>query len=545
MPEASSGKRAHEQDKNAGSSRKRRRSRFSTVDANIAAPSSDKGAVRTNLIPPVAVRPAATTHVAPHPVGRQQNGWPPVPQYQPPNGAPSRTRRWSSAPASGVAFDIASIPVAPVTTLRINRDAAIEKRVKGALKLSDKDLLDENPETNPNYDANITINTAARRPARSSFNFIEQGAIVARADKLRARAEDAAITKMYREKIAEKAARNSAIPEIPPYIEKRQPHADGSATPAVEWWDEPFVDGDAYALPDADGPPRPEQIALRESKLNALVHHPRRITPSVSDRPPPVLPLMLTEKERKRLRRQRRQRKNRDAQEMIAVGLMPAPPPKVKLSNMMRVLAEEVTADPTRLEMQVREQVAARKAKHEEDNEMRRCTKEERREKGRQKEEKDRAAGLFANVYRVSNAQNAQHRFKVVMNARQLGLSGALVLFHDCNVVVVEGGAKTLAKFRKLMLRRIDWSVLTPPSADGAAASDASAGVDGATKKNEAVLVWEGAVRKTSFQEFRTVETKSEAGCRQFFRKRRVEHYWDLCVQASPPGDTTLGVRNC
>eukprot|EP00171_Calliarthron_tuberculosum_P006852 IDg6852t1 len=234
---------------------------------------------------------------------------------------------------------------------------------------------------------------------------------------------------------------------------------------------------------------------------------------------------------------------------MIAVGLMPAPPPKVKLSNMMRVLAEEVTADPTRLEMQVREQVAARRAKHDEDNEMRRCTKEERHEKMRQKEEKDRATGVLANVYRVSNAQNPQHRFKVVMNARQLGLSGALVLFDDCNVVVVEGGTKSLAKFRKLMLRRIDWSVLTPPSADGAAPSNADSGTgDGPSvkpKKNEAVLVWEGKIRKIAFQEFRTVETKSEAGCRHFFRKRRVEHYWDLCVQASPPGDTTLGVRNC
>lgn len=437
-------------------------------------------------------------------------------------------------------MDITAIPVAPVATLRINRDKAMEKRVKGALKLTGKDMLDENPETNPYFDSTLAASTETRRTARSAFNFVEQGTIAARADKLRARAEDEAITQMYREKIAEKAARNSAVPEIPPFIEKRQLYADASKIPSVEWWDAPYLTGDVYG--DVEG--GPAAVPLRSSKIHTWVQHAKRIKASIPQRPPPVQPLMLTAKERKRLRRQRRQERTREERELIAVGLKAAPPPKVKLSNMMRVLAEEATADPTRMEMQVRAQVAARRAKHEEDNEMRRRTKEESQEKRREAAEKDRASGLAANVYRLTTAENPQHRFKVVMNARQLGLSGALVLFADCNVVVVEGGAKALAKFRKLMLRRIDWSVLKPPLAGNGSNADADAdGEDG--RKHEAVLVWEGAIASTSFLEFRTIEAKSESGCRQLFKKRRVEHYWDVCVQASPTGDATLGRREC
>lgn len=445
----------------------------------------------------------------------------------------------SNGPSSkwAAAMDIESIPVAPVATLRINRDKALEKRVKGKLKVSADDLLDEDPETNPYFDPDITVNTETRRAARPGLKFHEQGKIAARADKLRAKAEEAEITAQYRERIAARAAQNSSVPELPPYIAKRQPYASDRAIPAVEWWDAPFVLGDSYLSKNG------MDVALNAEKLNVFIHHPKNISPSIPDKPPPVLPLMLTEKERKKLRRKNRQEALKEEQEMISVGLLPTPPPKVKLSNMMRVLANEVTADPTRMEMQVRKQANERKIKHIQDNENRRRTKDERHERILEKQEKDREAAMAANVYRVTNADNPQHRFKVVMNARQLGLSGALVLFDDCNVVVVEGGTKSLAKFRKLMLRRIDWSILTPPNADGSGPSEMDIEKNNKKRKYEAVLVWEGSITKAAFHEFKTVETKAENSARLFFRKRRVEHYWDLCVQASPPGDESLGVR--
>lgn len=47
-------------------------------------------------------------------------------------------------------------------------------------------------------------------------------------------------------------------------------------------------------------------------------------------------------------------------QDLIRQGLLEAPKPKVKLSNMMRVLGSEATADPTAVEAQVRQQMEDR-----------------------------------------------------------------------------------------------------------------------------------------------------------------------------------------
>ncbi len=305
MTDAPSGKRAHE---NAAKvPRARKRSRFAPVDVSAA---TEKKSLK---------RPRDTGRIQENALGRDSRF----------AGLSSR-----SSESKPLSHDVTSIPIAPVSTIRINRNAAMEKRIKGTLKVTEKDLIDEDPNTNPYFDPSITIKTEVRRPAKPSFKFVEQGKIAARAEKLRDRAEEEAITEAYREKIAARAAENSAVPELPPYIENRQPYADGKKTPNVEWWDAPFLSGDSYLArsfdkQDSDSQTVPAKeiaesgIALEESKITVFVHHPKKIASSLPEKPPVVLPLMLTQKERKRLRRQRRQEKIREEQELIAVGLRP------------------------------------------------------------------------------------------------------------------------------------------------------------------------------------------------------------------------------
>ena len=64
--------------------------------------------------------------------------------------------------------------------------------------------------------------------------------------------------------------------------------------------------------------------------------------------------------ERKKLRKQRRREEEKEKQEMIQFGLIPKPEPKVKMSNLMRVLGSEAVQDPTKVEAHVRAQVAER-----------------------------------------------------------------------------------------------------------------------------------------------------------------------------------------
>ena len=70
--------------------------------------------------------------------------------------------------------------------------------------------------------------------------------------------------------------------------------------------------------------------------------------------------VMLTKKERKKMRRQSRAEALKEQQEKIRLGLMPPPEPKVKISNLMRVLGTEAVQDPTKVEEYVRNQMAKR-----------------------------------------------------------------------------------------------------------------------------------------------------------------------------------------
>ena len=47
-------------------------------------------------------------------------------------------------------------------------------------------------------------------------------------------------------------------------------------------------------------------------------------------------------------------------QDLIAQGLLEPPKPKVKISNMMRVLGENAVMDPTAIESEVRQQMQER-----------------------------------------------------------------------------------------------------------------------------------------------------------------------------------------
>ncbi|QQP53224.1 U4/U6 small nuclear ribonucleoprotein Prp3like, partial [Caligus rogercresseyi] len=79
----------------------------------------------------------------------------------------------------------------------------------------------------------------------------------------------------------------------------------------------------------------------------------------------------------------------------------------------------------------------------------------------------------------VKSLANQSKKFKVETNAKQLYLTGSIVLYEDVNVVVVEGGPKQQKKYRQLMLHRIKWDEETYKDKDGLECM------------NNCVLVWE------------------------------------------------------
>lgn len=465
-------------------------------------------------------------------------------------------------------IDITAIPIAPVKTININRKADKKQKLAAVLKVSKSDLLETDPLKNPHFDPMLPQPVRPPRPIRKQVNFVPEGAISTRAEKERQRATIQVKRNNYISQLTNRAVASSDLPVLPPLAEDLKLRTEHEV-PKAEWWDLPFLahpdsflggedmqNGDEGVL-SPTGMSKSENnvddnsdIELREERITHYIHHPSKINPAKPPKEPPAIPLMLTKKETKKLRRQRRKEANQEKQEMIATGLVPPPPPKVKLSNMMRVLSNEASADPTKVESEVRAQIEARRQKHEADNEARKKSGEEKREKGREKREKDRQAGLLATVYRVLDVTNATNRFKVIRNARQLELTGVLLKFDGCNVVVVEGGAKVLRKYKKLMLRRINWQGTGSESKinnvdesiiskQGTEADERDAYNEGVNQSNGnlqtdgCVLVWEGVISSASFEGFRFMEMRGESACRKMFREHHVEHYWDLCLQGS------------
>lgn len=236
---------------------------------------------------------------------------------------------------------------------------------------------------------------------------------------------------------------------------------------------------------------------------------------------PILLPVFLTKKEKKKLRRQNRREAWKEKQEKIRLGLEPAPEPKVKMSNMMRVLGTQAVQDPTKIEAHVREQMAKRQKAHEEANESRKLTVDQKKLKKIKKVKEDTSLGVNVAVYRVLNLHNPAKKFKVEMNAKQLQMTGVIVLYKNINVIVVEGGPKQQKKFKNLMLNRIKWS--EDPASREISPDNKDPG------ENDCWLVWEGLAKSRAFKgDIKLKISPNESFAREIFKNHGVEQYWDL-----------------
>ena len=109
------------------------------------------------------------------------------------------------------------------------------------------------------------------------------------------------------------------------------------APPELEWWDEGLVDGSNYGCIDD---PAKLKIDVPDSIITEYIQHPVAVEPPQDKQAPPPKPMFLTSKEQAKIRRQRRMAELKEMQAKIRLGLVPAPPPKVKKGNLMRVLGD-------------------------------------------------------------------------------------------------------------------------------------------------------------------------------------------------------------
>lgn len=369
----------------------------------------------------------------------------------------------------------------------------------------------------PTFDSRLSKAPADRKARSMVFN--QKGKYIAQAEEIRAQEK---LDLMNQEMQAEAKKRDIEERTERSYLVKQPPE--------IEWWDEGLVANGSYENISEPG-------GLKMELITAYVQHPVLLEPPQERLLLVAKPMYMTKKEMAKMRRQRRMENHKEEQAKIRLGLVEPPPPKVKKSNLMRVLGQEAVKDPTAVEARVNREIAARLEKHEAENEARKLTKEQRHEKLTAQQEADAARGLKVAVFRVDNLSNGQHRFKIDINAKQQSLTGMVILHPKMCLVIVEGGIHSVNAYTKLMTKRIKWSENAIPLIDKEVREEEdkdwlkpldSNGQLKDLSGNCCKLVWEGDEKTRAFRRWATRVCETDGEAKDALAKMRMENMWTL-----------------
>jgi len=425
------------------------------------------------------------------------------------------------------------VPMRPqtVSTLNVNINREKEARLKKILGLKKEGGAEQSF-----HDNSLKSVTRYERPKRKTFRFVEEGALVRQEQKMVKKIQEKALgidkekEKKGKQKEEEKKKaeqedeepKDVGVKKIEPKMLRREP------IPDVEWWDMPFlreVDGQKKAYTE-----------VNVEKITPYVEHPIPIKITAEKEAAEAPMMHLTPKERKKLRRLKRQERTQEIRDKIKMGILQPPPPKVKMSNLMRVLGDEAIADPSTVERKVRQQVEQRRKEHEQRNEARKLPAEERKQKKKQKWMAEQEPTTQVLVFKIKDLTNKRHLFKIDMNAQQFHLTGCCITCPGvANIVIIEGGPRAVKRYRKLMMRRIKWSEDQTKDDDDGDDSDDDENVTAPKLHDHCVLIWEGVVKQRNFKNWKVTHARSEMEARKTLGDRGSEHYWEMLARHRDP----------
>ncbi|KAM0277970.1 hypothetical protein ACHAQH_005424 [Verticillium albo-atrum] len=376
--------------------------------------------------------------------------------------------------------------------------------------------------SNPYFDEQLASQPSAGKQRQSrQLVFNQKGKYIQQANALRRQAALEAMKK----RIAAQTRKAGIDDELD--VEK---NLVVDAPPEIEWWDEGLVNGNYDSIDDATR----LKIESPDSIVTEYIQHPVALEPPQDRKAPAPKAMYLTSKEQAKLRRQRRMAELKEQQAKIRLGLVPAPPPKVKKSNMMRVYADSAVKDPTAVETMVNRQIAERQQAHQQANDERKLTKEQKHEKLAANQDKDAASGIHVAVFRIDSLANGQHRFKIGKNAEQHSLTGICIMHPRLNLVIAEGGEHSIKKYKQLMLNRIDWTENSPSreksgphnvARDWLIAENEQGGLKDMSS-NECRLVFEGEEKARAFRKWGSKICESDAEAKDALSRAKMDNFW-------------------
>eukprot|EP01038_Epipyxis_sp_PR26KG_P014609 gene14609-19618_t len=347
-----------------------------------------------------------------------------------------------------------------VRTLAANLAVAkeVKKKVNPYLMHKDKSILSDGAngteglvESSEIMDERLPMPGSSRDlRGKKALTFVEEGKYVKEADKIKLKEERKIIAgytsgRKNLQQLASDVGADSTVNDesnpvemdtemtIPSSSNKNNimvPPPLDVVVPSLEWWDEIFLPKElrenrkrSKATFELDPF---ESLSYSNSKTLKYIQHPVPVKPlgATTDKGEVPLPMFLTKKERKKLRKSTRAAREQEKRDKLMMGLIPAPEPKFKLSNFMKILGDQAVADPSKVELRVLQQMQQRVLNHEMRNQAAKLTPKERKEKKIRKLTEDTSKSVNVAVFNIADFSNLKHRFKVDVNAQQLFLSG-------------------------------------------------------------------------------------------------------------------------
>jgi len=250
---------------------------------------------------------------------------------------------------------------------------------------------------------------------------------------------------------------------------------------------------------------------------------------------------------------------HQEMQDKVAMGLIPPPKPKIKLSNMMRALTNKSVAAPSAMTKEVLEGIEERKKDHEMRNLAAKKTPAEKWAKKKEKILEDSKGPIVVALFKVENmceppSRAASLRFKLDVNAQKMDMSGCALCVREplerlpdgtrktCNLIIFEGGEKRIKKLEKLM-KRIKWNAVPAarpaPTVETTEGEDITQGDgdamdvdDGYVPPNSYKMVWKGYAAKPAYSRFFVEDFQDAMEAKTSLEKLGIGHYWDLAANA-------------
>lgn len=171
-------------------------------------------------------------------------------------------------------------------------------------------------------------------------------------------------------------------------------------------------------------------------------------------KPTPVLNVPLTDKERHRQKKLTKEKKREELREQESLGIIEKSKPKLTTKNVAAVIGADYIKEPTKYELLAQHEMDMRREYHEQQNNARKLTADERWLKQKDKIEANRAAGIYCLMIWLS----ANERSQAILDstAKSLFVTGALLLNETSGLLIIETGEPEISKVLKTVSKLDD-----------------------------------------------------------------------------------------